>query len=81
MTKMNHHEHLTQKEFKRLVLKYFPEAEFHYFESHFIPVANEWWFKRIILIEKLLESVPLIKPYLSYNCAVIRRSVFKKRIG
>lgn len=71
MTKMLGHEHLPQEKFKKLVLKYFPQTKFIHFESHFIPMVNENWFRKIIAIEKFIEKIPFTKPFLSYNCALI----------
>lgn len=71
MTKINHHEHLSQNEFKKLVLRYFPKARFTHFESHFIPYINAKVFGLLIRLEKIMDKTPLLKPVLSYNAAII----------
>lgn len=71
MTKMNGHEHLSQQDFKKLVLKYFPRAKFIHFESHYVPFLNEKQFKILIMIEKLMEKVPFLNKLLSYNAALV----------
>lgn len=70
MTKMRGHEHLSFKDFRKLILKYFPQAKFYTFEAHFIPVLNVKTFKILISLEKMLEKIPFIKPLLSYNIAI-----------
>lgn len=71
MTKMLGHEHLTQEDFKKLVLKYFPDAKFIHFEAHFIPFLDERVFKVFILLERILDRLPFINKLLSYNVAII----------
>lgn len=71
MTKMHGHEHLSQKDFKKLVLKYFPDAKFIHFEAHFIPFLDERVFKAFILLERILAKLPFINKLLSYNVAII----------
>lgn len=75
MTKMHGHEHLTQKDFKNLVLKYFPYAKFTHFESHFVPLVNKSIFKQLIFLEKILDRFKLLTPFLSYNMAKIQKEV------
>ncbi len=71
MTKIRGHEHLSQKKFKELILKYFPNAKFIHFESHFVPFIGEKLFKQIIKFEKFLGRFFFLQPYLSYNVALI----------
>lgn len=71
MTKMRGHEHLSFKDFRKLILKYFPDANFKHFESHFVPLLGDGIFKVLIEIEKILDGVSFLKPFLSYNTAVI----------
>lgn len=71
MTKINHHEHLTQKEFKKLVLKYFPNAKFIYFESHYIPYLSLGMTRFYKKIERAISRLFFLKPLLSYNVAII----------
>lgn len=71
MTKMRGHDHLTQKQFKNTILRYFPQAKFISFESHFIPYINERLFFKIIKIEKYLSKILFLRPLLSYNAAII----------
>lgn len=74
MTKIAGHEHLSQKKFKSLVLKYFPQANFKHFESHFIPLIGIKTYKLVIAMEKITSNIPFLKPFLSYNVAEIERS-------
>lgn len=76
MTKMNQHEHLSQNQFKKLVLKYFPKARFKHFESHFVPYIDERTFDLLIRLEKIMDKIPLLKPVLSYNAAIINSKSF-----
>lgn len=69
MTKIHGHEHLSQKDFKKLIIKYFPKAEFTHFESHFIPGLNATIFKLMIYLEKMLGNFTFLKAFLSYNVA------------
>lgn len=71
MTKIHGHEHLSQAHFKSLVKKYFPNARFEHFESHYIPFLSLNMMKLYKSIEKLLNKIPFIKPFLSYNIAYI----------
>lgn len=71
MTKILGHEHLTQEDFKKLVLKYFPDSKFIHFEAHFIPFLSVRVFKVFIRLERILAKVPLISKLLSYNAAII----------
>ena len=71
MTRILGHEHLTQKHFIGLVKKYFPEAEFKHFESHYIPFLPLTYSKVYKKIERYLNKLSFIKPILSYNVAVI----------
>lgn len=71
MTKMLGHEHFPQIKFKELVLKYFPTARFIHFESHFVPFINKPLFKILIKLEKVLSKIFILRPFLSYNVAII----------
>lgn len=71
MTKIRGHEHLSFKDFRKLVLKYFPNAKFIHFEAHFIPFLDKKVFKFLILFERILPKIPFFKKLLSYNVAVI----------
>lgn len=71
MTKIHGHEHLTQNHFKKLVIKYFPQARFEHFESHYIPFLPLEVMKIYKKVEKLVSKLPFIKPLLSYNIAII----------
>lgn len=71
MTKLKGHEHFSQKYFKYLILKYFPDARFIHFESHFVPFIDKGLFKRVIKVERLLDRISLFRPILSYNAALI----------
>lgn len=71
MTKMLGHEHFSQEGFKELVIKYFPTARFIHFESHFIPFIREPFFKIFIKIERVLSKMAMLRPFLSYNAAII----------
>lgn len=73
MTKLGGHEHLTQDNFKKLVLKHFPHARFIHFESHFIPFIGKNFFEVVILIEKIMDKIKLLRPFLSYNTAIINK--------
>lgn len=70
MTKLGGHEHLTQNNFKHLIAKYFSEAKFVHFESHFIPYINETVFRVIIKVEHFIDKMPSLKKFLSYNAAI-----------
>lgn len=71
MTRILGHEHLSQKDFKQLITKYFPKARFIHFESHFVPWLNEKQFKMLIAFEKFIEKFSWINGILSYNAALI----------
>lgn len=77
MTKINKHEHLSQKDFKKLILKYFPNAKFIHFESHFIPLIGETAFKRIISLERIIDKIGFLRSILSYNTALINSEKIK----
>lgn len=70
MTRIGGHEHLSQKKFMAVIRKYFKRSHFIHFESHFIPFINEPLFKFIILVEKAMGRIGILKPILSYNAAI-----------
>lgn len=71
MTKLGGHEHFSQGKFKEMVLKYFPNASFSHFESHFVPIIGTSILKLIIRLEKFMDRIPFLAPLLSYNAAVV----------
>ena len=72
MTKLGGHDHLKQGQFKELILKYFPNAQFVHFESHFIPFINKSLFMLIIEVEKFVDRIDFLRPILSYNASIIK---------
>jgi len=71
MTKMLGHEHLSQNQFKNVVKKYFPNAKFRHFESHYIPILSLEMTMHYKRLERLLSNLPFIKQFLSYNLASV----------
>ncbi|HSV94374.1 MAG TPA: class I SAM-dependent methyltransferase [Spirochaetia bacterium] len=69
MVKMLGHNHFTQKYFKKIIIKVFPQAQFKYFEAHFYPQKFiSFWKIYEYIMEKLIP-----KKYLSYNTAIINK--------
>lgn len=67
MVKMLGHNHFTQKYFKKIITKIFPQAQYKFFEAHLYPRHFlSFWKVYEYIMEKL---VP--KKYLSYNTAII----------
>ena len=73
MTKMRGHEHLARNVFMKLIKKYFRNAEFFQFESHYIPFLP---YPLYVVIEGAIEAsftyVPLLNRFKSYNLAIIK---------
>lgn len=74
MTKMHGHEHFSRSRFHQMVRKQFPNAEFGMFDSHYIPFVPTSVYMVIAgFIEAVFELVPFLRPFRSYNFAVIRK--------
>lgn len=73
MTKIGGHEHLPQEKFKKVILKYFPNPQFIHFEAHFIPSVSVSFLRFIISIEKIMDKIKILRPILSYNCAIVKK--------
>ena len=71
MTKILKHEHLTRKQFKKLIGERFANAAFYHFESHYYP--NELVQGFLKLFQFFMEKTPFLNNLLSYNVAVINK--------
>lgn len=69
MVLMKGHNHFTQKYFQKMVNDIFKNVEFRFFEAHLYPKNFLLVFK---IYEKIIESIPLLRKFLSYNLAVIK---------
>ena len=72
VTKIRGHDHLTQKEFKKLILKYFSNSKFISFEAYppfRMPIQI---YKVVIKIERIISKIAFLKPILSYNVVIIK---------
>lgn len=69
MVKMGKHEHLSTYNFKYKVRKVFPSASYKSFECHVYPVKNYYILNMLTKVEKLIESIPILRNYQSYNIA------------
>jgi ubiquinone/menaquinone biosynthesis C-methylase UbiE len=69
MTLVRRHQHFTRNRFRQLVRQSFPDARFGAFEAHYVPgaVALLGLQHRV---EEALESLAVLRPWLSYNFAV-----------
>lgn len=67
------HQHFTRRQFRELVLPRFPAARLGAFEAHFVPRLD-----RLLpvqhAVEETLERLRPLRPLLSYNFAVARRT-------
>lgn len=79
MTKMRGHEHLTQKEFITSIRDRFINVDFKFIECHYVPFINPYLFTKMLDIEKFLEKFFFLKPFLSYNVAIINKQFIKNR--
>jgi ubiquinone/menaquinone biosynthesis C-methylase UbiE len=71
MTLVRGHQHFTRRRFEDLVSGAFDDVRFGGFEAHYVPGAN-----RLLglqnSVEEALERIRLVRPILSYSCAVAR---------
>jgi len=72
VTKIRGHEHFTQTEFRRIILKHFPNAQFLSVEAYPPFFFNERQYKIIISIEKIINKFSFLSPFFSYNAAIIK---------
>ncbi len=71
MTLLRGHQHFKQNYFKKLVRAIFPQAKFKCFECHNYPKRFVKLFK---IYEKIMEGLPFLRPFLSYNAAIIKNN-------
>lgn len=67
------HQHLTQKHFKSIIQKQFKHVTFKHFESHWLSTENKIIIPILQITEKIMESIPFMTPFLSYNVAIIKK--------
>ncbi len=72
VTKLKNHQHFTQNEFKQKILKYFPNANFKHFDAYPPFFLNEKMYRFVLLFQRLTNKVDLLKPFFTYNAAVIK---------
>lgn len=74
VTKMKNHQHFKQTEFKKIITRHFPDVEFLHFECYppFMLKAN--MYKWVIKWGRLVSKITFLKPFFSYNVAVIRNT-------
>lgn len=70
MTLLRGHQHFKQNYFKKLVRAVFPQAKFKCFECH---NYLKKFIKLFKIYEKIMEKVSFLRPFLSYNAAVIKK--------
>jgi ubiquinone/menaquinone biosynthesis C-methylase UbiE len=71
-TKIRGHEHFTRDEFRKLIRKHFDNVEFISLESYPPFCLNEFWYRKVIFTQKIVNKFKFLKPLFSYNIAVIR---------
>ncbi len=71
-TVLNGHNHFSQKEFKKLIDTHFPKTRFEHLECYPPFFLNENSFRYVLKIEKMLEKISFLKPFFSYNIAIVR---------
>lgn len=69
MVIMKKHNHFRQSYFKKIIEDVFNNVQFSFFECHLYPPKFLWFWK---IYEKIMESVHIFKPFLSYNVAIIK---------
>lgn len=69
MVLINGHDHFKQKYFKELINGIFTAVQFKNFEAHFYPISFLKIFK---IYELIMEKVPIFRPFLAYNVAIIQ---------
>jgi SAM-dependent methyltransferase len=71
-TKINGHEHFTQKQFKELISEFFPKVKFKTIECYPPFFLGREAFKLVLWIEKRYEKLGFLKKFYSYNIATIK---------
>lgn len=69
MVQMEHHDHFTQKYFKKLCNEAYRNPEFTFFEAHIYPSVFLRLFKAY---EKIMESFSFLAPYRAYNLMIAK---------
>lgn len=70
MTSIEGHQHFSKNYFYRLIEKHFNNFMFFTVESHVYPVNNKSIILLLNSLENLLEKIPILRNYLSYNIVV-----------
>lgn len=71
MVLIRKHNHFKQGYFIKLVSSVFGNVKFRHFESHYYPQNLLKLFK---VYEKTMEKLPILKPFLMYNVAIIKNN-------
>ncbi len=72
VTTVRGHDHLTQKEFKNLISKYFPNSKYMSFEAYPPFRFPMIIYKFVIKIERLISGMTFLRSFFSYNAAIIK---------
>jgi ubiquinone/menaquinone biosynthesis C-methylase UbiE len=72
VTKIRGHDHLTQKEFKHLISKYFSNSKVTSFEAYPPFRFPMRIYKVVLKIEKIISGIGFLRPFFSYNVAIIK---------
>ncbi len=74
MTLLKKHQHFTQPYFKKLMQDSFGDASFLCVEAHVLPTVAISALGLFNQVEDMLEHVPLVRNYLSYNIALAEKN-------
>lgn len=73
MTLLKNHQHFTQKYFKKLIMETGLRYEFHFFSARCCPLKNKFFNDFYDGVHNLLEKIPLYRPIIEYNMAVLTK--------
>lgn len=73
LTLIGHHNHFSKNQFRKLILKYFKDMKFKQAESRVYPfIRNELMIDFVHKLERLIERIPIVNQFSTYNIAVIK---------
>lgn len=70
MVLLGKHNHFTQSYLRKLVETLYTKPKYFFFEAHFYPGKLERFFT---LYEKIMESVPFLRPFIAYNLVIYKK--------
>lgn len=72
VTSIRGHDHLTKGEFRYLIKKHFPKSKFISLEAYPPFRFPMIIYKNVVKVEKVISGIGFLKPFLSYNAAIIK---------